>query len=1115
MSSHGAPARWLSFFGQASLIAPGGSEPLACKYRNGILLLGFLAAHPERIFRRESLADLFWPQLDTSAGRSNLRVVLTDLLGVLKAVGLAECLETQREWLSFHLPENLWSDESLLTALRAGETRGKPWLGFMRERLASDPPWLDIGDARTSEDFREWLGVQRIHLENLFPPAVDAPAPAAAPVAADSPLELAILALLRLDLEPLQEIGDEREVWRRMQADEARLVREAAIHGGVLVDSGIDGATFAFGQDSLHGGYRWQSLRAAANLHAVLAPRYRVRMGVLAGRVLIERGSAPRASGMRVRLVEQLAMSAQPGEIVADESYLDLAPAFGGTTRGSRRFRGVTREVELCGQSIEKLPAFLLLPVCDGNAPFVGREATLAELDARWQRVRQGEAQRYCLEGEAGIGKTRAVYEFAARLQAVGTPIFWLGGRSETAGHPWSVLHELLTRLLCGAGADWDERLERFLEQMGRKLGHEQRTALLRFLANHGVVHGERSVFTEAFRILLGDGGRPLLIVVDDAQWVDAASSAVLREIAALAPHAFFLLTRRPVHCAGLLLDGCTTQPLAPLDDGAAYAILDAMPDADLLDRAVHRRIVSSARGLPIYLLAGAAPNGAPLAEHLQGMSNSLDKAVGVMKVAALFGIQFQLDDLFALIPPEIAEAAVGQAAASRLIVSRGPRTWAFFHPLLHSHLRGLLDAPEIRELAPRAAQVLERRGELPQAAALFEEAGAGGLARETYLRAASQALDREDTLAACPLFEHVARLGYGTGDAGQWARLRHARALVIKDGYGSRSVHQISRVVRQSLPALLGGDEIAFKATAYAYLGAGNERADAGLEYAEEMGRLARTPIQLQTAAWARANTLFWLGRFMEARPLLENALATADALPFAERIRYFPSDPLVLGNGQLAWMRWFMGDGAGARACIERAMAHALGSRLRQDKAIAYCFAAVLCWCEGDMAGLAMNANEAWIVADGEDYLLWKTVAGLLLAVARATGGEAPKLLDLLAAENVMRQAYPGGLNTGRWIGIAALLAAGQNFIALQVIERALGEGRQQEHQYCLMDIWRLKAQALEALPLSRRASVREAHAQAVRCAQAAGARGWLDRWYPDSFAVLECASELATSA
>jgi len=696
----------------------------------------------------------------------------------------------------------------------------------------------------------------------------------------------------------------------------------------------------------------------------------------------------------------------------------------------------------------------------------------------------------------------------------VGTPIFWLGGRSETAGHPWSALHELLTRLLCGAGADWDERLERFLGQMERKLSHEQRAVLLRFLATHGVVHGERGVFTEAFRILFGDGGRPLLIVVDDAQWVDAASSAVLREIAALAPHAFFLLTRRPVHCAGLLLDGCTTHPLAPLDDGAAHAILDAMPDADLLDRAVHRRIVSSARGLPIYLLAGAAPNGAPLAEHLQGMSNSLDKAVGVMKVAALFGIQFQLDDLFSLVPPEIAEAAVGQAAASRLIVSRGPRTWAFFHPLLHSHLRGLLDAPEIRELAPRAAQVLERRGELPQAAALFEEAGASGLALETYLRAASHALDQEDTLAACPLFEHVARLGYGTGDAGQWARLRHARALVIKDGYGSRSVHQISRVVCQSLPALLGGDEIAFKATAYAYLGAGNERANAGLEYAEEMGRLARTPIQLQTAAWARANTLFWLGRFMEARPLLENALATADALPFAERIRYFPSDPLVLGNGQLAWMRWFMGDGVGARACIERAMAHALGSRLRQDKAIAYCFAAVLCWCEGDMAGLAMNANEAWIVADGEDYLLWKTIAGLLLAVARATGGEAPKLLDLLAAENVMRQAYPGGLNTGRWIGIAALLAAGQNFIALQVIERALGEGGHQEHQYCLMDIWRLKAQALEALPLSRRASVREAHAQAVRCARAAGARGWLDRWYPDSFAAPECVPELATS-
>jgi hypothetical protein len=266
-------------------------------------------------------------------------------------------------------------------------------------------------------------------------------------------------------------------------------------------------------------------------------------------------------------------------------------------------------------------------------------------------------------------------------------------------------------------------------------------------------------------------------------------------------------------------------------------------------------------------------------------------------------------------------------------------------------------------------------------------------------------------------------------------------------------------------------------------------------------MYRLAKTPIQHQTATWSRANSLFWLGRFIEARPLLERALHAAAALPFDERIRYFPSDPLVLGNGQLAWMCWFMGDNAGAQSHIRQTMEYALASRLRQDMAIAFCFTAVLRWSEGDMAGLAINADETWNISESEEYILWKTVAGLLRSIVRAAEGETPNIFDLLAAQESMRQAHPGGLNTGRWLAAAALLESGQNFIALQVIDQALAGAEQQEHQYCLMDLWRLKAQALAALPLRRKSSIKEAHAQAIRHARAAGAEGWLARWYPEA--------------
>lgn len=1101
------PVRWLTFFGEASLLDQQEPTALPLKYRNGARLLGFLAAHPGRIFRRESLADLFWPDLDSAGGRSNLRVVLSDLVTVLKSFGLSEALITQREWLSFQRPDSLWTDETLLTALQSEKPDVAPWLASARTTIGRNPLWLDTGDAQTSEDFLEWLQVQRAHLENLVPAAVAQPASVPPPPIATTtapPVELATLALLRLEIEASHDCDDERETWRRMQSIENELQREAQVHGGVLVNAKLAGYTFAFGHDSLHSGYRYLSLRAAINLHAILAPDYRVHMGVVAGRVLLERNGSLKVSGQRVRLVEQLALAAQAGEILTTESYIDLLPGITKATHGANQFRGMAKESEIFGQEISKLTSLPLLPAGDGNTPFFGRNALISDLEVRWRQACQGVTQRYCLEGEAGIGKTRTAHEFASQKQAQGYPAFWFGGRSETADSPWSALHEMLTRVLSASvttSTDWATRLDRFLEHKKHSLDRHQRSVLLGFLSTHGITHGDRSTFAEALRLIICGKGEATLVVIDDAQWIDAASSTVLKEIAAWPSATLFFLTRRPNYRDGVLPHGYHTHTLEPLDDAAARAILDALPDTDLLEKKEQRRIVSAARGLPIYLLAGTAGHGNSFAEHLQSMTNGLGEAMRVMKIAALFGMQFVLEDLVNLVAPDVAELAIEQAAASRLIVPRGQHTWAFFHPLLHSHLRQLLDSQEKQELAPLAARILASRGELQRAAALYEEGGEIEMALETYSRAATIALDQEDTLAACPLFDHVARLGYGEGKAGHWSRMRHARALVIKDGYGSNSVQSISQEVRKALSSLSRGDELAFTATAYAYLGAASEGARAPLAYADEMHRLAKTPIQHQTATWSQANSLFWLGRFIEARPLLESALHAASALPFDERIRYFPSDPLVLGNGQLAWMCWFMGDNTGAQSHIRQAMEYALASRLRQDMAIAFCFTAALRWSEGDMAGLDINADEAWNISDSEDYILWKTVGGLLRTIVRATQGETPNIFDLLAAQESMRQAHPGGLNTGRWLAAAALLESGQNFIALQVIDQALACAEQQEHQYCLMDLWRLKAQALAALPLRRKSSIREAQTQAIRHAQAAGAQGWLARWYPEA--------------
>ena len=56
--------------------------------------------------------------------------------------------------------------------------------------------------------------------------------------------------------------------------------------------------------------------------------------------------------------------------------------------------------------------------------PFVGREEELSLLTRRWERARAGEGQLVLIVGEPGLGKSRLIEEFHARLAE--TPHTWV-----------------------------------------------------------------------------------------------------------------------------------------------------------------------------------------------------------------------------------------------------------------------------------------------------------------------------------------------------------------------------------------------------------------------------------------------------------------------------------------------------------------------------------------------------------------------------------------------------------------------------------------------------------------------------------------------------------------
>jgi DNA-binding CsgD family transcriptional regulator len=224
-----------------------------------------------------------------------------------------------------------------------------------------------------------------------------------------------------------------------------------------------------------------------------------------------------------------------------------------------------------------------------------GRATECERLDALLADVRAGRSQALVVRGEAGIGKT-ALLDYLVD-SAEGFRVARAGGVQSEMELAFAGLHQL-----CREEVD---RLDR--------LPAPQASAL-------GVVFGERAgdspdqfLVGLAMLSLLSDLAeeQPLLCVVDDAQWLDQASTQALAFVA-----------RRLGTESIALVFGTRESPVARGLVGLPELIVDGLSDADArelltsvfpgkLDERVRDRIVAETRGNPLALLElprGIAP---------------------------------------------------------------------------------------------------------------------------------------------------------------------------------------------------------------------------------------------------------------------------------------------------------------------------------------------------------------------------------------------------------------------------------------------------------------------------------------------------------------------------
>src|ERR1041385_981909 len=134
------------------------------------------------------------------------------------------------------------------------------------------------------------------------------------------------------------------------------------------------------------------------------------------------------AVGDTTNLAARLQTAAEPGSILATENTVRLAGSrFVTRSLGPLQLKGKSEPV--VAQEILRLSARPpLVAVSDrGLTPLVGRASELATLESIFAQAAAGRGQMAFLVGDAGIGKSRLVYEFRRRLAA--RDVTWLEGR--------------------------------------------------------------------------------------------------------------------------------------------------------------------------------------------------------------------------------------------------------------------------------------------------------------------------------------------------------------------------------------------------------------------------------------------------------------------------------------------------------------------------------------------------------------------------------------------------------------------------------------------------------------------------------------------------------------
>lgn len=641
-----------------------------------------------------------------------------------------------------------------------------------------------------------------------------------------------------------------------------------------------------------------RGVEAALAMHDALSRRgVPCAVGITTGRLFCGvRGSATRREwaivGDRMNMAARLMRAARAGVLCDDATAMAAAARLRFDALPSVALKGKAKPVAVFRPAGAAAARALAVDL-------VGRAAETMQFDAWLGEARQGRGGVRLIEGEAGIGKSALLADLVRRAAAQGGAVARGEGDAVESGTAYFAWRGVLRTLL---GADARAAPAELASRLGEALADEpaasERLALFNDVLALGLpetavtaamqAQGRADALRDLTGLLLRRAAarRPLLVAIDDAQWLDSASWALLAATAHRAGEVLFAVALRPVAeplPAGLrqlLAGGAGRLAIAPLAPADALRMVCARLGVESLPRAAEALIVGRAQGNPFFseqLALALRDAGHLVVDEGRARLARPDADLGALGVPdTVQGVVTGRIDRLAgdeQLTLKVA-AVIGRVFGERLLGAVHPAAPA--PPVLGGQLRHLQQLDFTRPDAPEPEPTHEFAHAITQQVAYDLTIYAQ---RRQMHRAIAEWFEQRFAGALDP---HLPLLAH------HWAQA----------GDAPRAVHYLERSAAQALERFANDEVLAFVAQALA------QAAQGGLAIDEP--RRARW-------SWYQGEALLKLARYAESRGHFVDALRRLGQTVPASRAR------LVSGLVAQLLVQWGHRLRGGARAAAE----------------------------------------------------------------------------------------------------------------------------------------------------------------------------------------------------